>query len=671
MSQFIDSIKEVKKNYKVYDEWEQHQADDAAKREYLAKTLDLPKDKVELTKEKAKIVVRAAELLDRRSEDNCENMEQTTVLIALVVLFPLIFLQKKLNKTNTLTKFKKYLPLIGILSSGLGIGFMLWGTEKQKEASRVGRFQGKLHELKDLSNFVIYNPEQIEDAKLRAKNIPDKKKEKGISKIFKDRKQNSQDKKEYKKNLEQKSKDMKDIKKILNKEYSPEQITQGEEDKEIIVNIVKDINIKAEEYSENAENVFDTLTVFSTLAGLLIGLGVNKILKVCNKKPLESISIISALIFEMGALFWGTSEQKRASRVGRFVKAQEILKNPKVLMAYSDEKLKQVEYIKSPQQKQRFFEKIGSNFKFFKTYLQNKKEYIKYLKTEGKENEKLYEALKKTNASQKQTRDAKHLQEKTFYAFDKVDEMSQRYSEDTEAAIEIGKKQIGDIWAAICGGLISAIPILAMAGKLPAHKIVKWASNIALDKNSSVKTMIDECYNIISKNKALKADLSKAALFDDEAMKRLMQNKNLKEILTNLKNESKNIEKHSKQGRTAKWFINISKDIYKYFKGYNLSVFYLGELPKNLKEQYKFLKYSNYKTLWNTIIACGLPIMGIGIGVPFAFNSWLTNIQKKAGKIGIMKAMEEIDNPKLFIKSDTNDTQENKKQPKESLPVAA
>ena len=77
LSQFINSIKDVKNNYSKYDGWEQSQADDAAKREYLSKTLDMPKDKVELTEAKARNVVRAAEILDKKSEDNCENMEQS------------------------------------------------------------------------------------------------------------------------------------------------------------------------------------------------------------------------------------------------------------------------------------------------------------------------------------------------------------------------------------------------------------------------------------------------------------------------------------------------------------------------------------------------------------------------------------------------------------------
>ena len=58
--------------------------------------------------------------------------------------------------------------------------------------------------------------------------------------------------------------------------------------------------------------------------------------------------------------------------------------------------------------------------------------------------------------------------------------------------------------------------------------------------------------------------------------------------------------------------------------------------------------YKNYKTLINTGIVAGVPVLGVIFAIPYAFNAWLTNIQKKAGKIGIMKAMDKIDDPRVF-----------------------
>ena len=57
---------------------------------------------------------------------------------------------------------------------------------------------------------------------------------------------------------------------------------------------------------------------------------------------------------------------------------------------------------------------------------------------------------------------------------------------------------------------------------------------------------------------------------------------------------------------------------------------------------------SNYKTLIGTGAVAGAPILGVMFAVPYMFNTWLTNVQKKAGKIGIMKAMENIDYPRVF-----------------------
>ena len=82
MVQFFNSIKEVSKNYNKYDVWEQKEADKKAKKEWLSQNIAIPKDKIELTKKNAESVVRATEIMDARSEDNCENMEQVTGMIA-------------------------------------------------------------------------------------------------------------------------------------------------------------------------------------------------------------------------------------------------------------------------------------------------------------------------------------------------------------------------------------------------------------------------------------------------------------------------------------------------------------------------------------------------------------------------------------------------------------
>ena len=206
MGQFFNSINEVRKNYNKYDAWEQKQADERAQKEYLAANIEIPEDKLELTNKRAQTVIRATEIMDARSEDNCQDMEQLTGLISMVPLLGLTFAQvpllnfvdkkltskigKKIDKLNeeiknlsvddsnralkiskqkklTARVFKihngvqKYGPfaIMGLILSS-AVGMILWGNSNQQEASRMGRYQAKQNELKEVKHFVVYTPEQ-------------------------------------------------------------------------------------------------------------------------------------------------------------------------------------------------------------------------------------------------------------------------------------------------------------------------------------------------------------------------------------------------------------------------------------------------------------------------------------------------------------------------------
>ena len=118
------------------------------------------------------------------------------------------------------------------------------------------------------------------------------------------------------------------------------------------------------------------------------------------------------------------------------------------------------------------------------------------------------------------------------------------------------------------------------------------------------------------------------------------------------------LKAHFKKGAIAKWFRSFTYQCLKLW-GKNKSSSMGIELPKEVAENLKF-NYKNYNTLINTGIVAGAPVLGIIIGVPYAFNAWLTNIQKKAGKIGIMKAMEKIDDDRVFVNHNENTTAKQK-----------
>ncbi len=656
MGQFINSIRDVKQNYNIYDKWEQQQADEKAQKQYLAKNLNLPKDKVELTEARAKTVIRAAEMLDNRSENNCEDMEMFSSTMSIFALLPLTFLpllgmKMKSQKAATILNLGSLLTTFVVST-----GFIMWGTAKQKEASRIGRFQAKQNELQDVRNFVIYTPEQIAAAEKKAEAMPDEKEKKTFLESFSNIKQIFKDKKAYQEF--QKQKDDTYIDKLKSKNYTAEQIAKADEDKELITDAVKEINIRAEEYSENAENAFDTLGVFSAVLAIPVGVALNKFLKLFGGKTAKYSKFVSAVattLTTLSLLTAGTAVQKTASRIGRYKARQDLMKDPAALMAFTDEQKTQAKDVKAEDQKKSFLKKIGENFTFLGTYFKDAKEYEKYRKEELKKNEKVLKILKEeTEISDKQLQDAKHLQEKVFMTFDEIDEMSQRYSEDIEAGTEIAKQAFGAVFGIVYSAAIAGLSLALIKGKLPIDKIIKTFSNLTIDKNSPFREIVDKGYNLLKSDKNLRKDFNNILIdgvdklkkhpefkkvyeaFEEEYVKVLLSGSDKKAINEALNN-------HFKKGFIPTWGRNLTFDILKIKARKPINKLGL-EMPEELK-----INYGNYKTFWNTIAAIGLPVFGSIIAVPYAFNAWLTNIQKKAGKIGIMKAMEKIDDPRLYV----------------------
>ncbi len=681
MSQFFNSIKDISKNYKKYDAWEQLQADERAQKEYLAKKLEIPKDKLELTTQRAATVVRAAEMMDARSEDNAENMEQFTSFIAafppMLIMMAQLPLMKYLSQKITSKNLGLFVSVGStVLALATAIGTIFWGNAQQKKASRIGRFQAKQNELKGLENFVVYTPEQLEKAKEIAKSIPDKKEQKSFIKMIKELYGVQRDSKAYKK--WQKQKDPDEIKKLKAQVLTPTELQKAEEDKELIVDTVKEINIKAEEYSENVENMYDTFGSLSWILAIPLGFGINKILnlaKVSNSRTRNSVSIMVPAITALSIGISGTMAQKKAARVGRYKAREDLLKNPARLMAYSDDEMKSAEHIKAPKQKRGLFKKLTESFKFLGVYAKDNKAYNKYKKTTQKENEKLQEALKQIETTTEQKDAAASLQTNVFRAFDEVDEMSQRYSEDMEAATEAAREIGGTLWSLGSMAALAISGIMFAKGKFPTVRLINGISNIALDSKSSLRKSINDFWNVLKKQDKSKRIEFQRKMLNFRSFEKFLdkpENKAIKDALAPFLEEIKNLggqaiikiesdkkrnvteifndlmSNHFKQTRFAKWVRGIVAESAKIWTKNKLNS-KGATLPKDVLEGLGFnFSYKNYKTLINTGLVAGLPIFGVIFGVPYAFNAWLTDIQKKSGKIGVMKAMENIDDPRVF-----------------------
>ncbi len=724
MGQFFESIKNVKNNYYKYDKWEQDQADERAQKEYLAQNLDIPEDKVELTAKKAKAVIRATEIMDRYSEDNCEDMEQATGIAAAIGLTgvalggPAVTTRIQNSVTNKITnkinvakkklldhtlsseakgalleelkflnqrllKAGKQIPIYGIIGNTLvtlttATALILWGNSLQKKASRIGRYQAKQNDLKDIKNFVIYTPEQIAQAEEIAKKIPDSKERNGLIKIIKELNAVRKDEKAYKQWLA--NKDPQEIEKLKSLNLTPEQLKTANADKELIVDAVKEINIKAEEYSENIENAFDTLGMLSWLIAIPAGFAINSVMKLFKlpTKVRTSVSFLVPLLTSISLSTSGTLVQKEASRVGRYVARKDLLNNPARLMAYSDEDMQKAENIKAEKQKKTIWEKIANSFAFLNKYQKDTKEYKKYKKETAQQQEKLQKAYSQISISPTQRKEAEKLQKKVFLAFDEIDEMSQRYSEDVEAGCDIAKNVVGNLWGLGVSGATIWMAIAAAKGKFPIAKIANTITNLGLKKDSTLRIAVNNLYNTLKTDKKLMHEFHLALTSNN--LKYFLKKAKSKEILTafnKLKREIKNLNKngdnlstnilsrndlkellkpHLKTGKAATWVRNLI------IEGTNLWTYSkLNKVLPDLIKQTGLNNWKNYKTLIGTGVVAGLPILGIIFSIPYAFNAWLTNMQKKAGKIGIMQAMNKIDDPRVFADSETESISENNK----------
>lgn len=113
-------------------------------------------------------------------------------------------------------------------------------------------------------------------------------------------------------------KDPNEIEKLksVNLQLNSESYQRAKEDQELIVDAVKEINVKAEEYSENVENSFDTLSTLSWLIATPLGFGINKLMKLvkADKKIRNIVSVAVPVLTSVGISMFGTLEEKNASK---------------------------------------------------------------------------------------------------------------------------------------------------------------------------------------------------------------------------------------------------------------------------------------------------------------------------------------------------------------------
>ena len=404
MATIIETCRDVLKNTPLYEKREKEFYLRQKRKSELLKNSNVHKLRADEIRPKAKNVFNAIRIMDNYSENYAEDMEkalsQGVALLGYALTLAGLLLgtltkNKQSKKATVIMTLLYMMPMI--LIPILAAPFT---AKKQIQASRAGRYKALKNEISDVRNFVVYTPEQIE----QAKNIEIRDKEKINSKnksqnsfqnTIKTIKDFNKDYSEYKKYKQKTNiKLNEEFEKKLSREYTPDDIAKAFEDKELIHNATKIINNKAEDYSENTENAYATLAELATLISLPIGWGLgsiaNKIIKKVPPYMAKLTGMMGSLMFVMVLLVTGTQRQKIASRVGRYMAEKEMQNDLSKVMYFDNEEINSVN-IENDYKRRKFFGKIYDNLKYLKKYNKDYKEYKNYKKTIEKEEAKVEE----------------------------------------------------------------------------------------------------------------------------------------------------------------------------------------------------------------------------------------------------------------------------------------
>lgn len=472
--EFFDTLNQVKNNWQPYKKWDIEQQKKEKQNQELRKKYPPTPQELEHAKQYGRTVVDVINTMDQHSIDKSEDASLIVQSYGMILEAAAVVLFKPLNDfINKIPMGKLKHNPNKKLCVGLVTGFIeleaistilhVLRAKYEKQASRIARYQTRERDLKDYRNFVVYDEQQIKKAEEIAKTLPDineqaKIRKKGLHPI--DDIKNAQktvnalakDNQNYE-NWKEKYQKEEVIKKEKFKTLNPSQgeLNKAQNDRDTLLHTIKKIEFSSLDYLNNMSVVVATATTGVVLSGFLVGHGLNKILdklapkiKFIEKKPImlkgiKGFNLTALPLFAPVLLLSSTVKMlKDSARVGRFKAKQELLNNPENFVAYDDDKRKDFSTDANNNIKQKtFFQKIISDFDEVKNYKKDYTEYNNYIKTQHREELKLDEALKQIEISDEQKAEAIELQKKAFHSFEKMDEKAQRFTDDTEAGVDI------------------------------------------------------------------------------------------------------------------------------------------------------------------------------------------------------------------------------------------
>ncbi len=513
-------------DYKLYKQYEPAYANWRQKRSAIeAKHLEYLQQNPDAINQndikRGKSLLRAIDIMDEYSQKYAQNMEMansiaTETIMTLIMVcgialgyalgkLPSIkrFLNKfiKAGKNEALVNSIFTTAIGGTLGAIAALPIFSKTAKAEIEASRKGRFEAMQKDLINPNVFAVLNDEQTAQAEELSKKIQLKEdtqsifsKLSGKMKTTKNVLWNSENYKKQRANFENMLKNKAENAK---KPISAKEAEKAKKDQQLLTKLVDKIDIASQDYAENAELSANILTSATLAGGFLVSLIVNqitKLFKLKSAKKINAITNIIAVITASTAGIIGSSVAKEASRVGRYKAKKELLNNP-ANFVYVDDSIIETRKDTNVNSDDKL-----SWFKFLKIVYKDTKEYNKYKKTQAKNDEKFYKAVEKLELSPEQIKDAKRLQENTFMTFNKIDQKSQKFSENIEALGLTAEQPISLISSLL--GIAFGLPVLAKPAKTKLEQAANFSKYLGIILVSTLPVMLLNYYVTKEQKKA-------------------------------------------------------------------------------------------------------------------------------------------------------------------------
>lgn len=433
--------------------WNENKALQLAKRqEYFRQNPDAIKD---YDFQRAKILLSSVDMMDKSISQKSDNMnvvfESATDLglgYAAVGGTALGFLASKLkfvkNIINKITQKQpksKNIVQMGITAisgiAGILAAYPIYTflSNIESKIHRKRKFETMEKELQDPKIFVVLDSEQKNIFKQNLDKIEKEKNkitpQKVIKKNVKTIKQLSKETLNYEKEQEKFSKKYEEDKSLFDKPLSEKEIKNAKKDRELLLNLIKNINGKSQSYTEKMTGITDNLITLSFAMGSLFTLGYERLAKRMNLKS-SSLPAGLGIFLMMASTFFATWAQKRASHVGRFKAKLELMQNPEQLIYVSSSKVDSIDNKDIEIEKK---QKTNS-IKFLNDFFNDNREYENWKKTENFTGKNISQAMENIDITPEQLQDGKRLQKNMFKTFYKIDKNTQNYSTDIDIACE-------------------------------------------------------------------------------------------------------------------------------------------------------------------------------------------------------------------------------------------